>query len=50
MDGGFCVLKVLGKSNMVPALIQYETVITVHDMEPAPKLTGKAKCMSVCLY
>lgn len=42
--------KVLAKSNIVPVQIQYEAVITVRGMEPAPPLTGKAKCVSVCLY
>lgn len=39
---GFCVVKVLGKSSIVPVLTQYESVITVRDMGLAPPLTGKA--------
>lgn len=42
MAKGFYVAKVLGKPNIVPVLNQYETVITVRDMDLALPLTGKA--------
>lgn len=42
MGEGILCRKSVGKSNIVPVLTQYETVITVRDMGLAPPLTGKA--------